>query len=159
MEMLQVRKLAQVICALIPIGFAVPLLAQTANTKTTYAYDSLDRLTQVTDPSGFNTTYQYDGLSDTTSSTNPDSGTRACTFDAAGNVLTAKDAKGSTVTYTYDASNRRLTGMYADSTQNVTYAYDQPNSVTGCSVSHPVGHLTQVMENAITTTLRYNAQG
>ncbi|MFC3651917.1 RHS repeat-associated core domain-containing protein [Dyella humi] len=157
--MLQVRKLAQIICAFVPIGFAVPLLAQTANTKTTYTYDALDRITQVTDPSGFNTTYQYDGLSDPTSSTSPDSGTKASTYDTAGNVLTAVDAKGNTVTYTYDASNRRLTGTYADPTQNVTYVYDQPNGVTGCSVSYPIGHLTQVVENSVTTTLCYNAQG
>jgi YD repeat-containing protein len=50
MEMLQVRKLAQVICALMPIGFAVPLLAQTANTKTTYTYDALNRITQANMP-------------------------------------------------------------------------------------------------------------
>jgi RHS repeat-associated protein len=133
--------------------------AQTANTKTTYSYDALNRVTQVTDPSGFNTTYQYDGLSDPTSTTSPDSGTKASTFDAAGNVLTATDANGNTVTYTYDAANRRLMGTYADSTQNVTYAYDQSNSITGCSVSYPVGHLTQVVENSVTTTFCYNAQG
>jgi hypothetical protein len=35
MEMLKVRTLAQIICAWMSIGFAAPLLAQTANTKTT----------------------------------------------------------------------------------------------------------------------------
>jgi len=159
MEMLQVRKLAQVICALMPIGLAAPLLAQTANTKTTYTYDALNRVTEVTDPSGFNTTYQYDGLSDPTSTTAPDSGTKSLTFDAAGNVLTALDANGNTVTYTYDVVDRRLTASYADSTLNVVYHYDQPNSATGCAVSYPIGHLTQVVENAVTTTLCYNAQG
>lgn len=159
MEMLLVRKLAQVICALMPIGLGAPLLAQTANTKATYTYDALDRVTQVTDPSGFNTTYQYDGLSDPTSTTAPDSGTKSLTFDAAGNVLTALDANGNTVTYTYDVVDRRLTASYADSTLNVVYHYDQPNSATGCAVSYPIGHLTQVVENAVTTTLCYNAQG
>lgn len=157
--MLQVRNLAQVICALMPIGLVAPLLAQTANTKTTYTYDALDRVTQVTDPSGFNTTYQYDGLSDPTSTTSPDSGTKSLTFDAAGNVLTALDANGNTVTYTYDVVDRRLTASYADSTLNVAYHYDQANSVTGCAVSYPIGHLTQVVENSVTTTLCYNAQG
>ena len=159
MEMRDVRKVAQLVCAMAPIAFASTLFAQTANTTTSYSYDSLNRLTQVTDPSGFNTTYQYDGLSDPTSTTSPDSGTKASTYDAAGNVLTAVDAKGNTVTYTYDVGNRRLTATYADATQNVTYAYDQANSVTGCSISYPIGHLTQVVENAVTTTLCYNAQG
>lgn len=157
--MLNVRKLARVGCAIAPMLLVLPVCAQTANTKTTYTYDALDRVTQVTDPSGFNTTYQYDGLSDPTSTTSPDSGTKAQTFDAAGNVLTATDAKGNAVSYTYDATNRRLTATYADSTLNVVYNYDQSNSVTGCSVSYPIGHLTQVVENSVTTTLCYNAQG
>ncbi|RDS82218.1 RHS repeat protein [Dyella monticola] len=159
MEMWSVRKWAQGIFVVAPFVFGSPLFAQTANTTTTYQYDALNRMTQVTDPSGFNTTYQYDGLSDPTSTTSPDSGTKAQTFDAAGNVLTATDAKGNTVSYTYDADNRRLTATYADSTLNVTYAYDQSNAVTGCSVSYPIGRLTQVVENSVTTTLCYNGQG
>jgi RHS repeat-associated protein len=145
--------------ALVLAGTATSAMAQTANTKTTYTYDALDRITQITDPSGLNTTYQYDGLSNPTSTTSPDSGITARTFDAAGNVLTGTDAKGNTVTYTYDVQNRRLTASYADSTQNITYTYDEPNSVTGCTTSYPIGHLTRVVENAVTTVLCYNAQG
>jgi RHS repeat-associated protein len=138
---------------------AAPTMAQTANTKTTYTYDALDRLTQVTDPNGLNTTYQYDGLSDLTSTTSPDAGVTARTFDAAGNVLTGTDANGNTVTYTYDALDRRLSASYADSTQNIAYTYDEPNSVTGCTTSYPIGHLTRVVENAVSTVFCYNAQG
>jgi RHS repeat-associated protein len=140
-------------------GCMSPVMAQTANTKTTYSYDALDRVTQVTDPSGLNTTYQYDGLSDPTSLTSPDTGVTAQTFDAAGNVLTGTDANGNTVTYTYDAQDRRLSTSYADSTQNITYIYDEPNNVTGCTTSYPIGHLTHVVENAVTTSFCYNAQG
>jgi RHS repeat-associated protein len=148
----------------IMLGLAVaistaPVAAQTANTKTTYTYDALDRITQVTDPSGLNTTYQYDGLSDETQLTSPDTGVTAKTYDAAGNVLTATDAKGNTVTYTYDAQDRRLSASYADSTQNISYTYDEPNGVTGCTTSYPIGHLTRVVENAVTTVFCYNAQG
>jgi RHS repeat-associated protein len=136
-----------------------PVMAQTANTKTTYSYDALDRVTQVTDPSGLNTTYQYDGLSDSTRLTSPDTGVTAQTFDAAGNVLTGTDANGNTVTYTYDAQDRRLSASYADSTQNITYSYDEPNTITGCTTSYPIGRLTRVVENAVTTAFCYNAQG
>ncbi|CAM8819996.1 RHS repeat protein [Burkholderia pseudomallei] len=153
------KPLGGVLLGLAMVIVASSVAAQTANTKTTYAYDALDRLTQVTDPSGLNTTYQYDGLSDETKLTSPDTGVTAKTYDAAGNVLTATDANGNTVTYTYDANNRRLSASYADSTQNITYTYDEPNSVTGCTTSYPVGHLTRVVENAVTTVYCYNAQG
>lgn len=156
-----VRKppLAGIMLGLAMIIGASPVVAQTANTKTTYTYDALDRLTQVTDPSGLNTTYQYDGLSDQTSFISPDTGVTAKTYDAAGNVLTAKDANGNTVTYTYDAQDRRLTASYADSTQNISYIYDEPNGVTSCTTSYPVGRLTRIVENTVTTVFCYNAQG
>ncbi|GLQ95249.1 RHS repeat-associated core domain-containing protein [Dyella acidisoli] len=147
------------ILALSLVGNASSVMAQTANTKTTYTYDALDRVTQVTDPSGLNTTYQYDGLSDPISITSPDSGVTARTYDAAGNVLTGTDAKGNTVTYTYDVLNRRLSASYADSTQNITYTYDESNSITGCAASYPINHLTRVVQNAVTTIFCYNGQG
>lgn len=151
--------LAGVLSGLVMVTAATPGSAQTANTTTTYTYDILDRLTQVTDPSGLSTTYQYDGLSDETKLTSPDTGVTAKTFDAAGNVLTALDANGNTVTYTYDAQDRRLAASYTDSTQNITYAYDEPNSITGCISSYPIGRLTRVIESAVTTVYCYNAQG
>jgi len=154
-----IKSLAGLMLALAVAANVVPADAQTANTKTTYTYDALDRLIQVTDPSGLNTTYQYDGLSDPTSVTSPDTGITAKTYDAAGNVLTGTDAKGNTVTYTYDALNRRLSASYADNTQNITYTYDEANSVTGCTTSYPIGHLTRVVESGVTTMFCYNAQG
>jgi RHS repeat-associated protein len=138
---------------------ASPAMAQTANTKTSYTYDALDRVTQVTDPSNLNTTYSYDGLSNPTGQVSPDTGATARTFDAAGNVLTRTDAKGITATMTYDALNRLLTVSYPDSTQNITYAYDEPNSTTGCSTSYPVGRLTRIIETAVTTVYCYDARG
>jgi YD repeat-containing protein len=131
----------------------------TQNTKTTYQYDSLDRLTQVTDPSNLNTAYSYDGLSDTTGQQNPDTGATSRTFDAAGNMLTSTDAKGITATMSYDALNRPLTVSYPDNTQNITYTYDEANSITGCSSSYPTGRLTRIIENSVTTVYCYDAWG
>jgi RHS repeat-associated protein len=131
----------------------------TQNTATGYTYDSLDRLTQVTDPSSLATTYSYDGLSDALGQVSPDTSTTSRTFDAAGNVLTRTDAKGIVATNTYDALNRLLTTSYADSTQNITYSYDDPNSTTGCSSSNPIGRLTRILENSVTTIYCYDAQG
>jgi RHS repeat-associated protein len=157
--MVSKKPLASAMFSLAMIVGTLPVAAQTANTKSTFAHDALNRLTQVTDSSGLNTTYQYDGLSDQIQLSSPDTGVTAKTYDAAGNVLTATNAKGSTVTYTYDADNRRLSASYADTTQNITYTYDEPNSITGCTASYPIGHLTRVIENAVTTVLCYNAQG
>lgn len=156
---LRFRSLACALLGVAMLASVTPLLAQTANTTTKYTYDALDRLTQVTDPSGLNTTYQYDGLSDPTGQTSPDTGVTARTFDAAGNVLTATDARGILVTYTYDAQNRRLTASYPDSSQDIAYHYDEANSVTGCSTSYPIGHLTRIVESTVTTVYCYDAQG
>jgi RHS repeat-associated protein len=131
----------------------------TKNTTTGYTYDSLDRLTQVTDPSNLSTTYAYDGLSDATGQTSPDTGSTSRTFDAAGNVLTRTDAKGITATNTYDGLDRLITTSYADTTQNVTYSYDDPNGVTGCSTSNPVGRLTRIIEATVTTVFCYDPRG
>ncbi|MFK2853934.1 RHS repeat-associated core domain-containing protein [Dyella humi] len=131
----------------------------TQNTKTAYTYDSLDRLTQLTDPSNLATTYSYDGLSNTTGQQSPDTGMTSRTFDAAGNVLTRTDAKGITATTTYDVLDRPLTVSYPDSTQNITYAYDEANSVTGCPSSYANGRLTRIIENAVTTVYCYDARG
>ncbi|WP_158545027.1 DUF5675 family protein [Dyella monticola] len=155
----RMRVFAKVAVAAVIAACIAPAMAQTANTTTTYTYDALDRLTGVTDPSGLTTTYQYDGLSDPTATSSPDTGVTARTFDAAGNVLTGTDANGNTVTYTYDADNRRLGASYADTTQNITYHYDEANSVTGCGTSYPIGHLTRIVEASVTTVYCYDAQG
>ncbi|CFU06544.1 YD repeat-containing protein [Burkholderia pseudomallei] len=133
--------------------------AATANTTIATSRDSLDRLTGVTDPNNLTTTYQFDGLSNGSGQTSPDTGSTARTFDAAGNVLTRTDAKGITATYAYDALDRVIQVSYPDSTQNITYKYDEPNSVTGCTSSAPIGRLTRIVENAATTVLCYDVWG
>ncbi|CAJ9261987.1 Rhs family protein [Burkholderia pseudomallei] len=159
-EFLDLRKcVASFVFATAIVACALPIFAQTANTTTNYSYDSLDQLTQVTDPDNLVTKYQRDGLSNLTTKTSPDTGTTARTFDAAGNVLTSTDAKGITTSYTYDALDRLLTVSYPDSTQNITLAYDEPNSATGCPASASVGRLTRIIENSVTTVFCYDLNG
>ncbi|RUL65784.1 RHS repeat protein [Dyella dinghuensis] len=131
----------------------------TTNTTTAYGRDALDRLTAVTDPSGLSTSYIYDGLNDRTSLQSPDTGASSDTYDAAGNRLTHTDAKGITSTSTYDADNRLIGISYPDSTQNVTYYYDEADSVTGCSSSRPTDRLTRIVENGLTTIFCYGGHG
>jgi RHS repeat-associated protein len=134
----------------------------TQNTTTAQTQDALDRVTSITDPSSLTTTYGFDGLSDATSLQSPDAGTSSSTYDAAGNVLTHTDAKGIISTSTYDALDRLTSVSYSDSAQtndNVTYSYDDANSVTACATSSPIGHLTRVIENAVTTIYCYDLRG
>lgn len=131
----------------------------TANTTTTTSQDALDRVASVTDPSGLVTSYTHDGLSNLTTLQSPDSGTRTAAFDAAGNALTQTDAKGTVATSTYDALNRKTSVSYTDTTANVTYTYDEANSVTGCAASAPIGRLTRMVEHAVSTTYCYDARG
>lgn len=133
--------------------------ATTKNTTTTLAYDTLNRVAGVTDPGALNTLYTYDGLGNRTSVQSPDTGTSADTFDAAGNRLTHKDAKGIVAISTYDALNRRATTSYVDTTLNASYKYDEANGVTGCTASSPVGRLTRIIENTVTTTYCYDGRG
>jgi RHS repeat-associated protein len=131
----------------------------TQNTEKTFAYDSLDRLNGVTDPNALNTIYTFDGLSNRTSLQSPDTGSSSDTYDAAGDRLTHTDAKGIVATSTYDALNRLTSTAYPDTTQNVTYTYDEANSVTGCSSSKPIGRLTRIVEYSVTTIYCYDTKG
>jgi RHS repeat-associated protein len=131
----------------------------TKNTTTTVGLDALDRLTGVTDPSALVTTSTYDGLNNRTTLKSPDTGTSTDTFNAAGDRLTHTDAKGVVSTSTYDALDRLTSTSYIDTTQNVSYTYDEANAMTGCSASAPVGRLTRVIEGSVTTVFCYDGRG
>ncbi|MDR3446262.1 RHS repeat-associated core domain-containing protein [Dyella sp.] len=131
----------------------------TQNTQSVFAYDANDRLEGVSDPDGLNTTYSYDGLGNATGVQSPDTGSTSYLYDAAGNVTQRTDARGVVSHSTYDALNRRTATTYTDGTLNVAYGYDEPNSVTGCSASYPVGRLTRIVETAVTTVYCYDAHG
>ena len=131
----------------------------TQNTTTASTYDTSDNLTGVTDPSNLTTTYTYDGLGHRTALQSPDTGTSTDTYDAAGNRLVHTDAKGVVSTTSYDALNRPISTTFANATLNITYAYDEANSVTSCTSSAPIGRLTRVVENAVTTVYCYDPRG
>ncbi|KAG9572255.1 hypothetical protein KCV01_g19154, partial [Aureobasidium melanogenum] len=123
------------------------------------SHDSSDNVTGISDPDGLNTVYDHNGLGDLTGIHSPDTGTTTFTVDAAGNRLTRTDAKGITTTYAYDALNRVISASYADTSLNVGYHYDEANTITGCGASAPVGRLTRIVEQAVTTTYCYDARG
>ncbi|MFC5740964.1 RHS repeat-associated core domain-containing protein [Dyella tabacisoli] len=132
----------------------------TQNTSSTFAYDARDQLTGVTDPSSLTTTYTYDGLGNRTALQSPDTGSSSDTYDAAGNRLTHTDARGIVSASSYDAINRLIGTVYASTPAlNVSYSYDDANSVTGCTASRPLGRLTRVVESSVTTVFCYDTRG
>ncbi|MDF3983427.1 RHS repeat-associated core domain-containing protein, partial [Luteibacter sp. PPL201] len=131
----------------------------TANAQTVSQYDTSDNVAGISDPSGLTTVYDHNGLGDLTGIHSPDTGTTAFTVDAAGNRITKTDARGTVTTYVYDALNRVTSATYADPSLNVAYHYDEANTVTGCATSSPVGRLTRVVENGVTTTYCYDPRG
>ncbi len=55
----------------------------------------------------------------------PDAGTITYTYTDAGQLASKTDAMGVTISYQYDAAGRRTDIIYADSSQNIHFAYDE----------------------------------
>ncbi len=105
---------------------------------TSWTYDNLDRLTNVSYPNGDTVAYGYDAVGNRTSHT-INGVPKTNTFDQA-NRMTASGAD----TYTYDANGNQLTKTSGGTT--TTYAYDALNRMTG--ITGPV-----------TATYTYNGDG
>jgi YD repeat-containing protein len=76
------------------------LTMQDLNSTTTYAYDDLYRLTQVTYPDGETVTYAYDAMGNRTAMTSTISGAVTYTYDVADRLLSISDG----TTFTWDAN-------------------------------------------------------
>jgi RHS repeat-associated protein len=117
---------------------------------TSFNYDALGRLANVTDPRSLATNYTYDGLDDQTSIASPDTGGTTKTFDAAGNLATSTDANGNVTTYTYDAINR-VTRQSVSGGTVISFQYDQG--------ANAIGYRTAMTDPSGTTTWAYNRFG
>ena len=107
---------------------------------TSYTYDNLYRLTQVTYPDGEPVTYAYDPMGNRTSLISTVAGTTSYTYDAADRLLSFAEP-GGTTGLTWD-DNGRMTGKGA-----ATYTYD------------PLDRLTQVVSGATTVQFAYDGDG
>lgn len=131
----------------------------TRNAQTVYQYDALDRLAGVGDPDALNTLYDHNAFGDQVGLHSPDTGNTSAIVDKTGNPISVTDARGIQVSQTFDALNRRTSASYPSASDNVAWFYDEPNSVTGCTVSYPVGRLTRIVEANVTTIYCYDVRG
>src|ERR1700730_10578490 len=93
----------------------LPNPAGGADYVTTYTYDALNHLTQVSmpRPSGTQTrTFVYDSSQRLQSETHPESGTKTYTYNADGTLASRTDARGVVTKYLYDAYERMSTIQY-----------------------------------------------
>ncbi|HLG96093.1 MAG TPA: RHS repeat-associated core domain-containing protein [Bryobacteraceae bacterium] len=121
---------------------------------TTYAYDMLNHLTQVSMPRGgttqtrtFNYTHGTVVGALLLSASNPENGTVSYTYDSQMRLSTKTDAKGQVFTYAYDGYNR-LTSISVGGTVLRTYVYDT-NPDDGNYSQYAAGRLTEVKYPAI----------
>ncbi len=92
---------------------------------TSYEYDIQDHVIKIKDANNHVILYEYDDFGNLLKTISPDTGTTSTIFNEAGNIISRTDAKNNTTTYTYDALNRLRAVHFQDSTQDITYTYDQ----------------------------------
>jgi RHS repeat-associated protein len=127
---------------------------------TSYQYDAAERLVGVTDPDGLTTRYVYDAVGQKIRQDSPDTGTTSYTYDAVGNHTGQTDARGVVTEQHVDALDRVIATHYpSDSSLDAVVHYDEPDAVTGCAGSFPVGHPTRVLDASGSTTYCYDARG
>jgi RHS repeat-associated protein len=107
---------------------------------TQYSYNTRDNLLSITDANGNTTRYGYDLAGRGIAETRPQGEVTQTAYDPVGNLTVRTDAKGQQRRYTYDAANRRTreehygisNGVLASTpSQTITYAYDARNQLTG----------------------------
>jgi len=124
-----------------------------ADLVTSYTYNSLNKLTQVSMPRGGYTqtrTFTYDGAGRVLTATNPENGTVTYTYNGDGTVATKRDAKGTTMQYSYDGYGR-LTQVSQSGVTYYTNTYDSAGRLATVSFGANWG--------AYTYTYGYTAGG
>ena len=132
---------------------------------TTYNYDALDRLSQVTQGSA-NITFTYDESGRKLTLTDPDMGPWLYTYDPQGNLLTQTDARNCVTTIAFDGLNRpthkSFGGTGCTAVTTIDYYYDSYNysqlSYTPSS-SYAIGKRTGMTDSTGKTIWEYDLRG
>jgi RHS repeat-associated protein len=109
-----------------------------ASGTSTWAYDSLGRVTETTNGAGAKISYTYDPAGEVTSITYPGStGTVKRAYDPAGRLESITDWKGNTTTFQYDAEGNLAKGT--DPTTGTaltdTYTFDNAGAISGITTA------------------------
>ena len=129
------------------------------NAVTQFEYDARDNLTKVIDPKNLNTSYAYNGLNDLIELSSPDTGIAAYTYDQAGNRKTQTDARGIVTTYTYDPLNRLTQVAYPTASLNSHFNYDTINAICTSAETFAKGRLTGFSDPSGSTQYCYDRFG
>ncbi|WP_278234993.1 SpvB/TcaC N-terminal domain-containing protein [Isoptericola sp. AK164] len=127
---------------------------------TTYAYDPIARLTQVTDTAGAVTGYEYDMLDLGTAVETPDSGLLERAWTPAGDVAETVDevrrADGTSVAYAYDFDRLRSI-TYPDDTGDVEYTYG--DELGAAAPGNSQGRVAREATPAVAREYAYDVDG
>jgi len=133
---------------------------------TSYAYDPLSRVTQVTDAKGNVTTAQYDTVGNLVQVNSPDSGIREWRYCVGGFLCAEQSpnalAQGASSVIQYSYTGDRLNSIAYPSTTtptpSVTYTYGAAN-LTGATNGYKAGRVTHRVDEAGTFDYAYDALG
>jgi YD repeat-containing protein len=137
-----------------------PSNSNTLTLATTYTYDPMNNLTQVSQGSQTRT-YVFDGMSRKTSETTPEAGTVSYQYNNYGKMTQRTDARGVVTTYTYGTSLNRLTQI----SYNVSGASGVPSTPTVSYLygtyptSYNNGRLVQMTDGLGTEDYAYDQLG
>ncbi|HEV8580240.1 MAG TPA: RHS repeat-associated core domain-containing protein [Thermoanaerobaculia bacterium] len=120
---------------------------------TSYGYDVQDHLNRVTDAEMNVTTYTYGDRDLMTAQVSPVSGTTTYAYNEHGELTSEIDARSVITTRTVDSIDRVIAVTYPNSSLNVAYTYDDPG------VSFSKGRLTRIASTAATIDYRYDRFG
>lgn len=131
---------------------------ETLYASTTYGYDALNNLIQVSQGPSQTRTLQYTSLSRLKTATNPENGTISYEYYANGNLKKKTDARGVVTQYAYDRMNRLIARSYTGDPQNtpaVNYYYDNQMLPAGAPSVPPgasIGRLLAVLYGGSSST-------
>lgn len=166
------------VCEADPTSGTLPTQG-TCTYETDYTYDALGNLTRVDQKGGDANSadwrtrlFTYDSLSRLLTASNPETGTITYGYDADSNMTskTAPNVNGGTgtitTTYSYDALHRLTYKSYSNSSDAVSYHYDE-TAPWGVTLNNTIGRLSQVdshkgglPSNAeVASTFSYDAMG
>ena len=137
--------------------------ANGSNRYTKYAYDGLDRLTQVTDFNGYNTSFTYNGRHQLTQVKHHDNTHIDYTYDRFGNQTSVSDELQHVTTIGYDNKRRPVSLQMPVSTaagtyRTTTFSYERGNDTTGNAHTHR-GYGTMTLPSGKKVKRVYTGQG